>query len=184
MRPVMANFGILDKVLFCDQERYRYGGFPTDYMRAYYNALDVLNAVSMGEGFGIPALEAQAVGVPVIVGDWCAHEDLCFAGWKVGKSEAHHWYDAQQAGWVYIANPVAIADRMAKAYWYWRMDYEGRDSSFEEYAPMAVAGAAHYQIDTVIRDHWLPILAELERDIRTPKSRGVLRIIRREEVFS
>ena len=184
LRPLMASLGILDKVLFCDQERYRYGGFAPEYMRHYYNSIDVLNAVSNGEGFGIPVLESQAVGTPVIVGDWCAHEDLCFAGWKVGKSEAHHWYDAQQAGWVYIANPVAIADRMAKAYWYWRMDYEGRDSSFEEYAPMAVAGAAHYQIDTVIRDHWLPILAELERDIRTPKSRGVLRIIRREEVFS
>ena len=178
LRPLMASLGILDKVLFCDQERYRFphmGGFSQDYMRHYYNSIDVLNAVSNGEGFGIPVLEAQAVGTPVIVGDWCAHEDLCFAGWKVAKHEAHHWYDAQQAGWVYIANPVAIADRMEKAY---------REGSPVVHARQAIAGAAPYQIDTVIRDHWLPILAELERDIKTPKSRGVLRIIRREEVFT
>ncbi len=179
LRPLMASLGILDKVLYCDQEHYRYphmGGFSQDYMRHYYNAIDVLNAVSNGEGFGIPVLEAQAVGTPVIVGDWCAHEDLCFAGWKVAKQEAHHWYDAQQAGWVYIANPVAIADRMQHAYSDYLRD-EIRHSA-------AIAGAQSYQIDTVIRDHWLPILAELERDIRAPKSRGVLRIIRREEVFN
>ncbi len=174
LRPVMANFGILDKVLFCDQERYRYGGFPTDYMRAYYNALDVLNAVSMGEGFGIPALEAQAVGVPVIVGDWCAHEDLCFGGWKVPKERAHHFYDQQQ-GWVFIPQPQAIAALMEDAYRYRHETQRGE---------MALAGSAPYQIDTVIRDHWLPILAELEHDIREPKSRGVLRIIRREEVWN
>jgi glycosyltransferase involved in cell wall biosynthesis len=88
LRPLMAQFGIMDKVLFCDQDRYRYPpNFPAEYMRAYYNSMDVLNAVSLGEGFGIPVLEAQACGVPVIVGDWCAHEDLCFSGWKVRKKK-------------------------------------------------------------------------------------------------
>ncbi len=178
LRSLMAQFGILEKVLFCDQERYRYGGFPTDYMRAYYNALDVLSAVSLGEGFGIPALEAQACGVPVIVGDWCAHEDLCFAGWKVAKQDAHHFYDQQQ-GWVFIPKPAAIADRMEQA-------WEGLNNPGIAviHHHQAVAGAQPYQIDTVIRDHWLPLLAEVTEDIRTPRSRGVLRIIRREEVFS
>jgi glycosyltransferase involved in cell wall biosynthesis len=178
LRQIMASLGILDKVLFCDQERYRYGGFPPEYMRAYYNSLDVLNAVSMGEGFGIPALEAQAVGTPVIVGDWCAHEDLCFAGWKVAKREAHHFYDQQQ-GWVYMPQPLAIADRMGQAY----QDVMSKGQS-AYYSDLALTGAAPYAIDTVIRDHWLPLLAEVEKDIRTPRSRGVLRIIKREEVFA
>ncbi len=182
LRPLMANMGILDKVLFCDQERYRYPpGFAPEYMRHYYNSIDVLNAVSNGEGFGIPVLEAQAVGTPVIVGDWCAHEDLCFAGWKVEKHEAHHWYDAQQAGWVYIANPVAIANRMQQAYD--ELVPEWQTGPYRTHV-QAIEGAQPYQIDTVIRDHWLPILAELERDIRAPKSRGVLRIIHKNEVFS
>jgi len=184
LRPLMAQMGILNKVLFCDQERYRYGNFPPEYMNTYYNALDVLNAVSNGEGFGIPALEAQSVGVPVIVGDWCAHEDLCFSGWKVAKHEAHHFYDAQQAGWVYIPNPAAIADRLQEAYGsLYHTDPGARGYWRGHYGERALAGATPYQIDTVIRDHWLPILAELERDIRNPRSRGVLRIIRREEIF-
>ncbi len=185
LRPLMAQMGILDKVLFCDQERYRYApGFPPEYMRAYYNSLDVLNAVSMGEGFGIPTLEAQAVGTPVIVGDWCAHEDLCFAGWKVAKNEAHHWFDAQQQGWVYVAQPSAIAARMQEAYGsLYYVDPGARGYWRGHYGERALAGAAPYQIATVVKDHWIPLLAELEQDIRTPRSRGVLRIIRREEVF-
>jgi len=181
LRVIIAQLGIADKVLFCDQERYRYGGFPPEYMRAYYNSIDVLNAVSNGEGFGIPVLEAQACGVPVIVGDWCAHEDLCFAGWKVAKHEAHHFYDQQQ-GYVFIPNPAAIADRMGRAYTalYPPCGVDWRDVMRDQ----AIAGATPYQIDTVIRDHWIPLLAELERDIHNPRSRGVLRIIRREEVFS
>lgn len=180
LRPIMASLGILDKVLFCDQDRYRYGnGFPPEYMRAYYNSLDVLNAVSMGEGFGIPVLEAQACGVPVIVGDWCAHEDLCFAGWKVEKSETHHFFDQQQ-GYVFIPQPAAIADRLQQAY-----DKLSADTWIRnQMKDAAFAGTKPYEIETVIRDHWLPLLAELERDIRTPRSRGVLRIIRKEEVFS
>ena len=178
LRPLMGQMGILDKVLFCDQERYRYGGFPPEYMRTYYNSIDVLNAVSLGEGFGIPALEAQACGKPVIVGDWCAHEDLCFGGWKAQRNEAHHFYDNQQ-GFVFIPHPAAIADRIGKAHTAMR-----QPSMSAEKCTQALAGAAPYQIDTVIRDHWLPLLREVQADISTPRSRGVLRIIRREEVFS
>ena len=177
LRRKIARLGIADKVMFCDQDRYRYkSGFPHEYMRAFYNSLDVLNAVSMGEGFGIPTLEAQACGTPVIVGDWCAHEDLCWGGWKVLKSEAHGFDDLQQDGGVFIPQPTAIADRLEKAYGMLRTEAPA-------YRALALAGAVPYQIETVVRDHWLPLLAELEKDIRTPRSPGVLRIIRREEVF-
>jgi len=179
LRQDMAKLGILDKVLFCDQEKYRYGGFPPEYMRAFYNSLDVLNAVSMGEGFGIPVLEAQACGRPVIIGDWCAHEDLCFAGWKVKKEESHHWFDGQDGG-VFIAKPEAIADRMGEAWTVWQ---KGSTISMRQLAVLATSGAAPYAIDRVIEEHWLPLLSEISTDILTPRSRGVLRIIRKEEVF-
>ena len=38
----------------------------------------------MGEGFGLPVLEAQACGVPAIVTDFTAMSEVCGAGWKVG----------------------------------------------------------------------------------------------------
>ena len=39
---------------------------PAARMAAWYNALDVLLAASMGEGFGVPVIESLACGTPVI----------------------------------------------------------------------------------------------------------------------
>ncbi len=77
-----------------------------------YNAMDVLTNVALGQGFGIPILEAQACGTPVIVGDWTSMSELCFAGWKVAKEEAlpvyHDFFDAFQ----WQATTAAIYDRL------------------------------------------------------------------------
>ena len=42
-------------------------GLPRPLLAAQYSAFDVLVNCSMGEGFGVPIIEAQACGVPVIV---------------------------------------------------------------------------------------------------------------------
>lgn len=166
-----AQLGIADKVLYCDQDKYK-AGYPEEYLRLFYNSLDVLNAVSLGEGFGIPTLEAQGCGTPVIVGDWCAHEDLCFGGWTIPKHDALKFYDNQGA-WVYIPQPDAIADALEHAY----HDIGGAHRA------AALRGAATYQIDRVIEAYWLPLLSEVEHDLRTVRSRGVLRIVTPEEVL-
>ena len=178
-----AQLGIGDKVIFCDQERYR-AGFPDVYLHALYCATDVLNAVSLGEGFGIPTLESQACGTPVIVSDFAAQRDLCFAGWKVlpspldGEREGLRFYDGQGA-WVFIPEPQAIADRMEMAYALLQSDDQRRLLS-----DAALAGAEDYRIDTVVQRYWKPAIEELQASIASEGSRGVLRIIRREEVLS
>ena len=172
--PALASqVGITDKVLYCDQERYKQG-FPPEYLRAFYSMMDVLNATSLGEGFGIPTLEAQACGVPVICGDWCAQEDLCFGGWHIGKGDALKFYDGQGA-WVYVPKPEAIAKKMEHAY---------QSKEQDAHRALALAGAAPYQIDRVVAEHWQPALAELEAQIGNEFSRGVLRIVRPEEVLA
>lgn len=171
--PYYVNrYGIADKVMYCDQTQYK-AGFPDSYMNAFYNALDVLNAVSLGEGFGIPTLEAQACGTPVIMGDWCAQEDLCFGGWKVPKEYALRFPD-QQLNDVFIPMPSGIAQCMEGAY------YAGDEMG--DIRTAALAGAQAYQVDTVIEQYWLPILDALTTQIMREHTRGVLRIVRPEEV--
>ena len=58
-------------------------GLSTQEMCKVYNGFDVFCLPSMGEGFGIPLIEAQACGVPVITSDWTACAELCGSGWKV-----------------------------------------------------------------------------------------------------
>lgn len=168
---LVSQLGIADKVLFCDQTRYRRGSFPDEYLRTLYAACDVLNAVSLGEGFGIPALEAQACGTPVIVSDFAAHRDLCFGGWKIAGGL--RFYDGQGA-WTFVPQPEAIAEAMGQAY------LSRGDADLRE---RARAGAATYALPCVIEAHWKPALEELEAQIAADAhGRGVLRIVRPEEV--
>ena len=55
-----------------------------EHMADLYSSFDVLLNPAMGEGFGLPVLEAQACGVPAIVTDFTAMSEVCGAGWKVG----------------------------------------------------------------------------------------------------
>lgn len=144
-----------EDVLICDQYMNSLG-FPDSYMVDVYNGLDVLTNAAMGEGFGIPILEAQACGTPVIVGDWTSMSELCFAGWKVDKAEAmpiyHDFFDAFQ----WQATAGAIADRMEQAYAA-KGDYELRNK--------ARRGALPYDADDVTRQHWKPVIKEMQEMI-------------------
>jgi len=48
-----------------------------------YSAFDVLMNCSAGEGFGIPIIEAQACGIPVLTGNWTAMPEITVNGYTV-----------------------------------------------------------------------------------------------------
>ena len=178
LRPLAASLGILDRIIPCNQDIYK-AGYPDQYMLALYNSIDVLNAVSLGEGFGIPQLECQACGVPLITSEWAAARDLNFAGWQVeDKRGARIRFFDNQGSFVFLPDPEAIAEQLEAAYQ--ALKDEG---DRERRRAACLAAAAPYQIDRVVGEHWLPALAELEDSIRNTASRGVLRIVRREEVW-
>jgi glycosyltransferase involved in cell wall biosynthesis len=178
LRRMAAEYGIGDKVLFSDAERYRAGTFDEAYLRAFYCASNVVNCVSLGEGFGIPTLEAQACGVPVITGAWCASEDLNFGGWEVGREDALRFYDGQGAH-VYIPLPAAIAGCLRDAYATLTNIRQAAQHRRE-----ALWGAAEYQIASVVDEYWRPALEDVARQIASEHRRGVARIVRPEEVLS
>jgi glycosyltransferase involved in cell wall biosynthesis len=72
-----------DSIRFADTHKMRDGWYTHEMINSLYNAADVLLAPSQGEGFGIPVLEAEAAGCPVIVSDFTAQSELCFGGYKV-----------------------------------------------------------------------------------------------------
>jgi glycosyltransferase involved in cell wall biosynthesis len=135
-------------VIFCDQYQQTVG-FPTDHMPTVYQALDVHLLASTGEGFGIPTLEAQACGCPVIVGDWTASPELCFSGRLIPKEDA----DA-------IYTPLA-------AYQY-RPKVRGIEIQLEaEYknpspADPAVKGAQMFDVDYVTDNYWKPAMQSIQ----------------------
>lgn len=72
-----------DKLIFPRLYDYHMGLLNEAYLRACYSAADVYLSTSYGEGFGIPVVEAQACGCPVIVNGFSASKELKFFGWAV-----------------------------------------------------------------------------------------------------
>lgn len=70
------SMGIADAVRFSDTYTLDSGLFTVEMMRRWYNALDVLMLCSYGEGFGVPAIEAQACGTPVVASNNSALTEL------------------------------------------------------------------------------------------------------------
>lgn len=77
------QYGILDKIVFPPEYNYIMGMISDVQLNDLYNMADVFMLLSLGEGFGIPIIEAQAAGCPVIVTDGSATSELCLSGWLI-----------------------------------------------------------------------------------------------------
>lgn len=147
-------------VVFCDQF-HNHLGFPDEYMVDTYNAFDVLLSVSMGEGFGVPILEAQACGVPVIVGDWTAMSELCFSGWKVPKYDAMEYPIATMGhtSVQWLPHVDAIRQELQNAWQ--RLQRDDVDSVRRR----AREGALTYDADLITETYWKPALKQIAQQV-------------------
>ncbi len=151
LRELVDALGLTDAVFFANSYDY-YRGLPDEYLVNAYNAMDALTNVAMGEGFGIPILEAQSCGTPVIVGDWTSMSELCFGGWKVDRADAAPFW-TPLAAYQFVPRAEAIAEQMLNAY-----DGAGNFTLQKK----ARRGAVEYDTQKVVREGWLPLLARYE----------------------
>lgn len=157
---LMTRLGIdPERVRLAPQYEYATNRISPRQVAALYTTADVLLATSMGEGFGLAVLEAQACGTPVIVTDFTAQPELLGAGWKVGYQRYYH--PAQGTFW---ATPLVpeIVDALEASY-EMRGDEVMRQSALDL--------AADYDADLVFQRDWTPVLAELEALARPPVKR-------------
>ena len=144
LRALLAATGVpQDRVKFVDNYPYRMG-IPKEALAAIYTGIDVLLQPSRGEGFGIPAIEAQACGTPVIVSNATAQPELVGDGWLC---EVQPQWDAPQGCWFFTPSVPSIVDNLKAAY------ARGRGRSQQ-----AIDFAQQYDADTVFDQYWRPAL--------------------------
>ncbi len=129
-------------------------GYSNAFMANAYSAADVLLNPSRGEGFGLPIVEAQACGCPVIVNNWTSMPELCFSGWIV---EGQPEYTPMQS-WQSTPDIEDIEDKLELA-WEARGDQSIRDKARD--------CAMAYNVDRVTETYWKPVLEELEDELKS-----------------
>jgi len=158
---ISRALGVEEHIRFTDQYAYLTGLITPEHLANWYNALDLFSCASHGEGFGIPIIEAQACGVPVVVTDCTAMTELCGAGWRV-KGEPF-WNSVHQAWWT-KPHVAEIEKSYEKAYEAWRKGTLKRDKAREF--------ALQYDADRVEAECWKPILEELEKSLNADARDG------------
>lgn len=145
-----------DTVMFPDRYSLSTGLISNEAMAAWFCSLDLLSACSYGEGFGMPVLEAQACGVPVVVTDFSGTGELCFSGWRVqGKK---HWVNGHHSWW----RRPEVED-IAAAY---EEAWEAARGRIAGLAPGAREKALAYDADAVTEKYWAPVLGSIEADLK------------------
>ena len=143
---------ITDRVIFSDTYAQVAGFMGPDTMAEWYNVCDVVSLCSYGEGFGVPLIEAQACGVPVVANAASAMTELSVHGWR---SKATPFWNYTHRAWWMRPDIASIAQAYREAYRVMHTSMStGRRVDALEFA-------AQYDADTVVDRYWRPILEEL-----------------------
>jgi glycosyltransferase involved in cell wall biosynthesis len=126
--PVLKAVGAPeDRIRWVNSSQMR-AGIPAETLASIMRSANVLLLASRGEGFGIPVIEAQACGTPVIVTDWTAQPELVKDHGYIAEGQLD-WDEMQESWWKipsvesilegltlnYIATQAGEIDRAALA---------------------------------------------------------------------
>jgi len=145
-----------DAIAVVNQERYWLGEITPAQLARIYSAFDVLVNPSLGEGFGIPIVEAQACGTPVIVTDWTSMPELVGAGWIV---DGDPWFRFGAGSWWKVPSIAELIQAL-------EMAYEARGD--EDLRAKAHNFARQYHADYVLEKYWKPALEALDAPREVP----------------
>ena len=148
LEVVAENLGITDLVRVVDQYHYHAGMVSASELVNWYGAIDVLLGSTYGEGFGLPLIEAQSCGIPVITTDASSMTELNPHG--ISISGLPFWNGVHKAWWI-----RPDIGEMVNAL---HQSYEMRDDVDRE---KLREFAQEYDVDNVAEKYMGPALQEL-----------------------
>jgi glycosyltransferase involved in cell wall biosynthesis len=128
-------------------------GVPDPEIARIYQAADVMLLASLGEGFGLPVLEAQLCGCPVIVQKAHSTAELCRYGLTIEPLQPM-WLPQLNYWW-----SLPSVQRVYDALEAW---HQAPDEMRERGPEIAQQIADEYNYDAVFERYWVPFLESVE----------------------
>jgi glycosyltransferase involved in cell wall biosynthesis len=101
-----------------------------------------------GEGFGVPQVECQAAGIPIVTSNFAASAEL--AGPDSFLVNGQPFWDAGQHTWFNVPNVQGIVDALEQAY------QRGRNTFAD-----TLAFAQNYDANKIYQEGWKPLIKKL-----------------------
>jgi glycosyltransferase involved in cell wall biosynthesis len=156
---IVVHLGLQDAVIWPDQTMLIQGRIDPGWLAEIYNGFDVMCLATKGEGFGLPLIEAQACGVPVVTTNSTTGPELTKTGWLIDvDGDDRYWVGT--GTWRLEPRPSKIDAALERAHKAWR---SGAWAGLKADAPGKVAG---YTWDAVWATYWLPVLAQMEARLK------------------
>lgn len=159
--PEIMRLGLGEAIRFPDEKTITKGipdWMGENYTDGYdmvklYNTLDALLFCTGGEGFGLPLVEAQSCGVPVITTDYAGGPE------QVGVGFTIRWNDYVVYDTPGVRRPLANLDKMADAL------TKIMNADRERTARKTRKFALRYDWNRIAEQYWIPFLTSCEEEL-------------------
>lgn len=157
------HLGIGSKIRFIDPLDMLY--YDSPMLNELVNVFDCLLAPSYSEGFGLPIIEAQGAGVPVIVNDFSAMTELVKDGETGFLTKPSMARFDQQGAYHREVDGEHLYENMEKMF---NADRQKMSKEARKWA------SSEYNIDSIVRNKWVPFLERIEEEIYGPEPKETL----------
>lgn len=155
LHALCANLDISSRIIVPNVYQYRLG-LSAEHLAMLYNCADVFLGATMSEGFGIPIIEAQACGLPVIVTDFSAMPEL--VRWGIAVKPLDMMWTPLNS-WQAWPDATGIADALESHYAEWHDNGRTWDMAWQR----QISASIHDEFgwDSIVLQHWKPLLEGL-----------------------
>jgi glycosyltransferase involved in cell wall biosynthesis len=154
---VAQELELMDYVGWADPAQFYFNGYEATDLAGIYSAMDVFCLPTRGEGFGMPVMEAQACGTPVVVTRNTSGPELCKSGVLIGVDDDDYVYTGLNT-WRVQPKPSAITGSLGAIRALTVAPCTLIDDTTEE----IVERISEYTWPNVWKSHWQPIVDKIE----------------------
>lgn len=148
---IAQELGIMDYMAWADPATFWFGEFTAEELASIYSAFDLFVLPTRGEGFGMPIIEAQMCGTPVIVTDNTSGPELCKSGALIPTDSDDFVYTGLNT-WRKQPKPSKVLAAIIGM-------HSVRDKVIQE---DIVERVKDYHWENVWENHWQPIIDKIE----------------------